>query len=167
MKKFLNARDIGILDICCDIELAGEELYLLFAELFAANLEIAALWRKTALEEGNHAAQFGLAKRLRIGVVEAVSVDMGKAERALAFVRSVLQHVRTAPPTLREALRLAIELEEKLADFHMDCVAKFTEQCYREMFTAMMEADEGHVRALRNLYLNLTQPAVAIRPAGA
>lgn len=150
MKQFLNAQEINILDICRDIELAGEEIYSHFAELFRDDAKAAALWRKTAQEERNHADQFNLAIKLRIGMVESVNLDRDWAEKALKFARSVLERVKNSPPDLHSALLIAIDLEEKLSGFHMDCLAGFTNESFRKMFKAMMEADEGHVQALRD-----------------
>ena len=157
MKKFLNAQEVMLLNLCRDIELTGEELYFHFAEIFKDDMQAAAVWRKTALEEGNHADQFKLAAKLRIGVVESMNLDAEKVGNALKFIQSVLEGVRRSPPNLHDAFLIAIELEEKLSDFHMDCVATFTEESYRKLFAAMMNADRGHLQALQEASRQLSR----------
>jgi hypothetical protein len=41
VKKFLNAQEVMILNVCRDIELTGEELYFHFAEIFKDDTEAA------------------------------------------------------------------------------------------------------------------------------
>lgn len=50
-----------LLEKCWKIELLCKELYEYFAELYCDDMEAVQLWRKTAIEEQNHADQFTLA----------------------------------------------------------------------------------------------------------
>ncbi len=144
---------VRVLELCRDVELYTSEMYNFFAELFKNDHTAAALWKKTAQEEDAHANQFALAISMRKdGLIETVNIDLFKAETTLNLVKSIYDSVRKNPPTLIDTLRSAIKLENKLADFHMESVANFTDPSFKEMFSAMMKADKDHVRALQEAY---------------
>jgi len=155
MERPLTPQEIRILDICRDIELASEQLYHYFSQIYCADDHIAVIWQKTAQEERNHANQFSLATKLKFGMIDRINLDFANAEGMLTYARSVLDAARNKPPSLGDALRSAIELEEKLEGFHMDCLATFTEESYQQMFKAMMDADSGHIKTLRLAYSKL------------
>lgn len=164
MEKTLSVEELRILDTCRDIELVGADIYLYFAGLFADSPPYAALWEKTAMEEKNHAAQFELAMKMKKGLVDSVTLDTWKAENALAVARSIHAAVRQHPPTLEDALRTSIKLELHLSEFHMGCVAVFKEGSFGAMFQAMMDADDKHVKSLKDAYqgyLRASAPAAA------
>jgi rubrerythrin len=137
---------LRILEICRDIELYAAELYQYYGEIFSDNREIAKLWQKTALEEENHASQFILAISLRKqGIVQAVSLDLGTAEAILHELKALYGAVRKTRPTITEALRTAIKLEQNLAEYHLSTLALFQEESHKKLFEAMMKNDHGHV----------------------
>lgn len=144
--------DQVVLDICERIELVAAEFYHYYADLFGDDADIVELWSKTAADEENHARQFELARKLRRGLVEGLKVDRVMADKALELISSVLKNVREHPPTLVDALHLAIRLEEHLSRFHMDCVAVYCDESSRKMFQAMMAADNGHIQRLKTVY---------------
>lgn len=159
MEKTLTQQELGVLAICRDVELANEQLYLFFADLFKDDAKLARLWRKTALEEGNHANQFNLATKVNAGMIESVNLDFVEAAQTLEFVRLVLDKAKKSPPLPEEALRIAVELEEKLSKFHLDCQVRFTEESFVEMFRAMMAADDEHARAIRQAWEDFPRQA--------
>jgi rubrerythrin len=149
-----NSADIiKVLEICRDIEAASAELYSYFAEIYSDHQEMAALWRKTAKEEEDHAKQFVLALKMRREpFVEALVVDGSKAENALKIVRSLNDKARKSQPGMLEALRAAIKLEKGLADFHMTTAVHFVQESQKQLFLALMKADNEHVEALEKFY---------------
>ncbi|MCM2360048.1 MAG: hypothetical protein NDI77_17990 [Geobacteraceae bacterium] len=159
MEKTLTPQEIRVLDICRQVELANEQLYLFFAELFKDDARLAQLWRKTAMEERNHANQFKLATAIQTGMIETVNLDFAEAAETLEFVRLLLDSAKKSPPLPEEALRIAVELEGKLSNFHMDCQVHFTEESFVEMFRAMMAADDEHTRAIRQAWEDFSRPA--------
>jgi predicted class III extradiol MEMO1 family dioxygenase len=107
-----NSADIvKVLELCRDVEAASAELYKYFAEIYSDHPELAALWRKTAKEEEDHAKQFVLALKMRREpFIDAIVIDGSKAENALKIVRSLNDMARKSPPGMLEALRAAIKL---------------------------------------------------------
>ncbi len=155
MEKALSPEDQVVLDACERIELVMAEMYRYFASLHAEDPIVADLWRRTAMDEENHARQFVLAKKLKRGAIDGMKVDHRKAENTLSVVLSVLKGLRENPPALEDALRSSIRLEEHLLQFHMDCVALFCEESFRTMFHAVMTADNGHITRLKETYARL------------
>lgn len=152
----INMEIVKVLEICRDVELANAALYHYFAEIFSSDDEVAALWRKTAEEEENHAKQFVLGiKMRREQIVESLSIDGSKAKDMLNFVNSLSAQVRTTQPDKVEALRIALNVEEKLAGFHMTTVSGFADNNLKKLFAAMMKTDDHHVEKLHEMHQRL------------
>ncbi len=113
-----NGDVLGLLDTCHAIELACERLYLTLAEAHREHAPIVSLWRKTGREEQAHAAQFRLLMAGHGAVVGESAVDPTEARAALHELEAMASRVRIQAPTVKEALRFAIQLEEQLAKSH-------------------------------------------------
>ena len=145
-----------MLEVCQEVELACAELYHYFAEVFKDDRNIFLLWLKTAMEEENHARLFALVAKLRrSNIVESIRIDLVDAEVALLFVRSVIDRVKKKPPTLAEALAMAIDLEKKLDGFMMGNVIGFADSTYEKSFLAITNADNKHLESLQEAYSRL------------
>jgi len=147
----LGTKDV--LEVCQTMEFACAELYHFFAELFKDDRDSFLLWLKTAMEEENHARLFALVAKLRrSNIVESVRIDLIDAEVALLYVRSMIDRVKQNPPTLAEALRIAIDLEKKLEGFMMENVIGFADKSHQNSFLAITNSDNGHVASLQAAY---------------
>ncbi len=144
--------------LCAQNEELCAELYHYYSDLFLDDLDVAKLWKKTAMEEENHQKQFELALRL----VAECDFELGyDVERALNVNRKfiqLLQHVRNNPPDLKTALHKAIEMEEAIAGLHMDSAVRFHDKDTHDLFKAMYDADQGHLESLK-LYLTIAELA--------
>lgn len=150
----LSIRDF--LDTCAQLEAGVAELYYLFADQAGDRPELSALWRKSAREEENHRHQFLFAARLEKSTALHVLLDAQQARLALESLTNLIARVRQSPPEWREALKLAIAMEEKLARFHSDTAITFDDDSLNQLFKSMMANDEQHVQALRE-YLDQWQ----------
>lgn len=144
----LDFKSLNLLELCADIEIKFAELYRFFAELFIENPEISALWNKTANEEDNHAEQFKLAVRLRGAGMETVKVDPSKITYIIEKLNTFLPKFKESNPTLAQALMFAIQLEEKLSDYHMSILVDFADNDLAKLFKAMANNDIGHIDML-------------------
>jgi hypothetical protein len=150
----LGTKDV--LEVCQAVEFSCAELYHHFAELFKDDRNMFLLWLKTAMEEENHARLFALVAKLRRGnIVEAIRIDLVDAEVALLFVRSLIDRVKKTPPSLREAFKIAIDLEKKLDGFMMGNVIEFADKSYEKSFLAITNADNKHLESLEDAYARL------------
>jgi rubrerythrin len=144
---------VRIMEICREVEICTSEIYYHFAECFKEMPDMARTWKKTALEEENHARQFLMAINLRKhDLVYSVGLDLETAEAMLERVRTVLAEVKQSRPSVVGALRTAIALEEDLAGYHMSVVARFKEKSHKSLFEAMMNNDRDHVQELSRVY---------------
>lgn len=144
---------VRILELCRDVELYFAEIYKYYAEIFKENSDIAKMWGKTSAEEEAHANQFILAIKLRKqGIIDAVTIDHYIATNTLHLVKSVYESVRQSQPSIEDALRSSIKLEEKLAEFHIAYMANFPDENLRKLFSAMMKADNQHLARLKEMH---------------
>jgi len=82
---------------------------------------------------------------------------MYKASKLLAKIQSVYTVVQTSPPTLKGALRFAINMEQSLAEYHMNTIATFENEGLERLFSSMMRNDNGHITMLENAYNELSE----------
>lgn len=141
-----------LLEKCWKIELLCKELYDYFAELYCDDMEAVQLWRKTAIEEQNHADQFTLALKLRNSLSCRVNLDPERVDTVISQMRIVLEKVRKSPPSLKDALLSSIKLEKSIDDLHLHCVVAFEDKNCKNMFKAMMASDQGHISSLQAAY---------------
>lgn len=153
----LSISETNVLDICCKTEEACADLYHYFSKLYEDNPKASTIWKKTAVEEENHANQFRLASRLRGQGMKSLSTDSYKAKTLLAKLQSVYESVQKSPPPLKEAFRFAINLENSLSDYHMDTIATYEDESLANLFKAMMENDREHIQMLENAFTELCE----------
>ena len=137
-------------ELCAKIEGVCAELYHYYSELHHDNEDISRLWKKTAQEEENHQKQFELAYRLREDAGFELEFDLERAERIYQKLVVLLAHVQQNPPDIITALTRAIEMEERLADLHMENAVRFKDKSIKSLFQALSEFDQDHVKTLRH-----------------
>ena len=151
----LGTKDV--LEVCQAVELSCAELYHYFAELFKDDRGSFLLWLKTAMEEENHARLFALVAKLRRNnIVESIRIELVDAEVTLLYVQSLIKTVKKNPPSLKDALRIAIDLEKKLDGFMMENIINFADESYEKSFLAITHADSKHLESLQEAYQALT-----------
>jgi rubrerythrin len=148
----LDSRDRVILffDVCAKIEGLCANLYHYYSDIYADDDDVSRLWKKTALEEENHQKQFELANRLRDDIEFDLNADLDRTYKIHQKLGNLLEHVHLHPPDLVTALTKAIEMEESLADLHLDNSVCFHDESIKKMFQALREFDQDHVKALRH-----------------
>lgn len=140
------------LEVCEAVELACADLYHYFAELFKEDREHFLLWLKAAMEEENHARLFSLLSKLRGENIGSMPVRFCGADMILLHVQSLLETVKEHPPGIKEALRVAIELEAKLYGFFMENVMGMADQSFEKSFLTMTAAGSKHLEALQQAH---------------
>ncbi|GFO54560.1 hypothetical protein GMSM_15670 [Geomonas sp. Red276] len=124
-----------VLEVCEAVELRCAELYHYFAELFKAEREPSHLWLKLAMEEENQARLFALLFKLRrSNIIVSVGIELVEAEVALLYVLSVMEKAMAAPPTLEEAILIALDLKSKLSRFMPENSIVFADSSYEKSF---------------------------------
>lgn len=145
----MTINELKALEKCRDIELLCGDIYSYFAEVFSEDREIQLLWRKTAVEEQNHADQFALAIKLRRGISCQVILDAAQADYKISQLQKYLSMIRISPPSLIEALESALKLEESITKFHLENIVLFEDPGLRKMFVAIKASDDRHIESLQ------------------
>jgi hypothetical protein len=152
------AQDVfRVLYACRSIELAMAGLYEALAEIHDHDGPMAGLWRKTAREESNHAAQFSLLLDTMSETILRATVDSSTLDNLRQAVETTVEEYRLRSPSVRDALVAAIDFEETMDRVHADQVLIFSDPHCKRLFRAMMAADCGHITKLRAALSGLDQ----------
>ncbi len=150
-----------ILGACQMIEDLCARLYTELARAHAADYEAHFVWKKTADEEISHAEQIAMALRLSRGKGLEPNVDLGHAHATIARLRSALNDARARPPSVVDALRMAIALEGHLSQFHLEEAAVIDDPAMKSLFRALQAADRQHVEMLCALLSRRAPPGAS------
>ena len=129
---------LHFLDLCASIE-----------DLFAENRDAARLWKKTAREEENHRVQAEVAVRICDGTERLGEGVLERSHRLHRNLHAMVNGVKVNPPSLEVALRKAIEIEERVADLHVECAIHFRDGATQRFFQMMRDLDRDHITALK------------------
>jgi rubrerythrin len=149
MAETLSIEKRRILDICAEVEVKMGDIYRFLTELHKENEKISSLWKKTAEEEDRHAEQIRFAGRLQKGLISDVNVNLATATNALNAEKVILEEFKNSPPTIIEALKTTIDLEEQLYNFHLEYSVSFQNDSYKKLFHTMLSADKEHIESLK------------------
>ena len=145
-------------DVCAKIEGLCAALYHFYSDIHRDHADVSRLWKKTALEEENHQKQFELAFRLRDDIEFDLNADIDRFYRIHQILSNLLAHVRQNPPDIVTALTKSIEMEERIADLHLESSVRFHDESIRKMFQALQEFDQDHVKSLRHCLAVVSLP---------
>lgn len=138
------------LEVCMGIEALCADLYHYYSTIYEDIPEASTLWKKTALEEENHQRQFEMVLRMVDETEFEVLNDSLNRAHAIQFkLLKLMDNIKSAKPDLLTAVSKAIEMEEKLADLHIQASLKFSEESMQNLFKALSEADRGHIADLQ------------------
>ena len=102
----------AILASCQQVETAMAGFYDRLATIHqSSHPEATRIWRKTANEERNHAAQFKMAIDAVGSMIQSVRLDLKDIDKAAAAVNLLCDECQVRTPTLEEAARAAITFE--------------------------------------------------------
>jgi rubrerythrin len=126
-----------------------QEIYALLAERFGADADAAALFRRLAFEERSHAGQVRFLRRLarqNPSHFTEVDVDLGAIQRELQQLERV--HGAAGQLTLREAVVLAIEFENGVAEVHSRPAIAGSNPEVGSMLRSLQSVDLKHFTSL-------------------
>jgi len=149
----MTANDL--LENCIQIERIVGQIYSIFMEQQSSFPEYASLWEKTAQEEHNHEQQFLLAKRLACSMGTETGNSPNPSDELVKRLVALKMRVAESPLSPGDSLRLAIDLEEKLAEFHMGQMQIFSDESANTLFRSMMNNDKDHLTALKKAFAEL------------
>jgi len=138
----------NILGKCYSIEKTTEKIYS-WLEGHHKNTPLEKIWQKTASEEDNHALQFKLAINNIDNIMDNMLISSSTVEKSLNEVEMIFEEIVKEKPGMEEALKIAINMEEKYAALHMQHISIFKDASLKNLFKAMMAADQEHVKTLK------------------
>lgn len=150
--KSSNGTPRRMLEICREIEETCSEIYFFYSERFRDDPFLHQLWEKTAHDEINHANIIALAGRCGRLELRGKNHDLGRFRSSADALRRILTGLKEVGPNAEDALRGSINLEKRLAAFHLDQVVEFADQQEARFFRALLFGDRQHLARLRDAY---------------
>ena len=139
------------LETCAEIEHTMCRIYRKLADSERDNDRARALWLQMAKDEADHVTQLRFA-----GCLPAESFSLGlsqdEVEALLCKAQKLLEDLEESPLTSRDALKLAIDLEEEFMAVHASTALAFSDQKLKERFDRLARADEKHIGTLREYF---------------
>jgi rubrerythrin len=131
-----------------DLERSLADLYTWYSEIFAENPEAAFTFFKLAAEEKGHASLVDYQRRMvqkNQALAVGIDLDLEPILRSLSRIKGL----RTGPPpTLAEAVRAALALEENAAEMHYRNVLKSARPEIARLLDSLGGEDRVHVARL-------------------
>ena len=126
------------------------DLYRVYSELYATDVEAASLFYRLSLEEKNHVNVISYQKRVvsqNPKLFGEVELDAEAIQEEIAAVEA-LAKVRVTPP-VDEALRTALELENGAAERHFRLAAIQSNPDAAKHLMSLGTVDKRHFEALK------------------
>lgn len=143
------------LEICFEIERTCAELYRSFAEMFFLNRGIHLMWRRIAREEEYHARQIELARESSDCEIGVTPDSWRTAMATLEVVRQIAAMVRASPPTLEDALVLALKCEKSMGILHGAHASRSKEPAGDGTLGALAREDRKHAMMLEAVLITV------------
>lgn len=129
-----------------DFESAAAELYGWFATLFADDSQARALFGRMALEEKAHLNLIDYQRRLlRSNPRLAMGIEIDVDAMALVLDRILEFRHQPNPPSLSDAVTLALEIERGAAEFHLRVSLGQGDTEFGRLLAQLGTADRGHI----------------------
>ena len=140
-------------DTCAEIESTLSLIYRRMANAVKANERLKEMLLKMAKDEADHVNQIRFARLLPFEEnFSGVRIPKAKLDLMLLKAQSLLQDIETSPPSEKEALLRAIELEEDFMQVHVGSALEFSDPKLKEGFQRLAREDEKHVGTLRGYF---------------
>ncbi len=128
------------------------ELYDWLAEVHAADAEMASVFHLLARDERSHAAQVEFQRRVaRQNPRLFARVELDLAEIFAGLERIVKIRANLDPPSVEEAIRIALELEAGAAEYHYRNILAQLDESMTRLLGSLGRADRQHHEILLDL----------------
>lgn len=152
----IDSNSLLILDLCFEIHKLAEEIYLDLAEAHGEFREFARMWGLFAIDKCNHADTYKMACRLKgDGILKIHGTD--------EFVRGILSKMKkipkvnkNKPPSIENALRFSIKMEEFLSNVHFLYIVQFVNEQDAALLSSQLKSSSNILHVLTEEYVNLT-----------
>ena len=144
---------MNILDAFKDIErleLKLLELYLHFKRVFSDDTAASNVFEKLSVEEKSHHDLVQYQRRIvqqNQKLFEAVDVDVKEVRTVTSNVESIIK--RIPPPSLREEIKIAVDIESTAAEAHYRTAMEQSNQEFSDFLKHLGTSDKEHFGLLR------------------
>jgi len=152
----LPQEKLRVLDICQHIFKQAESFYQHLSGIHQYQGEIARIWGLLAVDKCNHADTFKMATRLRGQGIRDICASSDEAQMLLTKMKTIPKMIGDKPPTVTEALRFVISMEEKLNSVHFRHVVSFISDSDMRLMSSSLKSSSAIVHELTEEYVNLT-----------
>lgn len=143
---------LKVLDIIEKLELKLSELYDYFHKLFSDNEELSELFLKLSTEEQGHADLVRFQRRIIIknkNLIKDIEFDLNSINKIISKADSILKS--SSKPTIKDALMLAIELENDSGEYHYKNAIKYKDEDFSLLLENLNKHDTDHVEQIKKI----------------
>ena len=147
---------LKVLDICQQIQKLAEAFYLHLAEIHREEREIARIWGLLAVDKCNHSDTFKMASRLKGAGISEIYISAETAADLLSKMKTIADGMQLHPPSVVDALRFAIKMEESLHGVDFRHAVKFMSEQDMVLMTSPLKSSRNLVHLMTEEYVNMT-----------
>jgi rubrerythrin len=146
---------LNILDTCQHIHKHAEEFYQYLAEIHHEHREIARMWSLIAIDKCNHSDTFKMVTRMKGEGVKDITVSAELATNILNKMKTIPKAKSNKPPSVLDALRFTVKLEENLNSVHFSRVVKFVSEQDTALMASSLKSSSSILHMMTEEYVNL------------
>jgi hypothetical protein len=152
----LPSEKLQVLDLCQLIFKHAEEFYLNLSEIHPEHTEIARMWSLLAIDKCNHSDTYKFATRLKGDGIKEVNIAPEMAVKILSKMKSIPKSDRSNAPSVVDALKFTIKMEEILNKVHFRQVVEFFSEQDTSLMISSLKSSGSIVHMMTEEYLSLT-----------
>jgi rubrerythrin len=147
---------LNVLETCKHIHKYAEEFYQYLSEVHHEHRDIARMWGLLAIDKCNHSDTFMMAYRIKGDGISEISISPEIAAGILAKMKAIPKGDIYNPPSVVDALRFTVRMEENLSNVHFSKVVKFTSEQDSDLMSSSIKSSSYILHLMTEEYVNLT-----------
>jgi hypothetical protein len=152
----IHTDQLIVLEICQHIHKLAEEFYQYLAGIHQAHPEISRMWGLLAIDKCNHSDTFKMATRLKGQGISAINVSSEAAANILTKMKAIPKNERQHTPSVVDALRFAVTMEENLNSIYFMNVVKFFSAQDTALMVSSLKSNSSILHMMTEEFMNLT-----------
>jgi hypothetical protein len=150
------AEKLGVLDSCQRIHKLAEEFYQYLAEIHQDQRDIARMWGLLSIDKCNHSDAFKMLNRIKGVGISDINIPSETAATILNKMKTIPKGDNRKPPSVTDALRFTVKMEESLNSVHISQVIKFSSDQNTVLMASTLKSNSSILTMMTEEYLNLT-----------
>lgn len=141
---------LNILDEIAKLELKLMELYNFFCDIFKKDEDAYSVFFKLSLDEKSHAELVQYQKRVvrkNLNDFSEVSINIDEIRNIITKSDKIIKS--PTPPTLEEAIKLALRFEKSAAEYHYKSAMEQSNPEFASFLNNLASVDNDHFEILK------------------